>query len=63
MKKAELQNKLAYLESINDILSTELGHINDLMRIVGFSNGIETLKWTAEELIAKGYMEVPEYYN
>lgn len=63
MKKTELQKKLAYLESINDMLSTELDHINELMKIVGFSNGIATLKMTAEEMISKGYLEVTEYYN
>ncbi len=60
MKKAELNKKMAYLESINDILSTELDHINDLMKIVGFANGIATLKFTAEEMIAKGYVQVSE---
>lgn len=28
MKKAELQKKLAYLESVNDMLSTALEHIH-----------------------------------
>lgn len=63
MKKAELQKKLAYLESINDLLNTEIDHINGLMKIIGFSNGITTLKITAEEMIARGYVEIPEYYN
>lgn len=63
MKKAMLQKKLAYLESINDLLSTDFDRINDLMKIVGFSNGLATLKWTAEEMISKGYIEVTEYYN
>lgn len=63
MRKAKLQKKLAYLESINDILSTELDNINELMKIVGFSNGITTLKVTAEEMISRGCVEVSEYYN
>lgn len=63
MKKAELQKKLAYLESINDLMITELDHINSLMKLIGFSNGIATVKRTAEEMISKGYLEVPEYYN
>lgn len=63
MKKADLYKKLAYLESINDLLVTELEHINELMKVIGFSNGNQTLKITAEEMIARGYVEVPEYYN
>lgn len=60
MSRVELQKKLAYLESIHDLLSTELEQINDLMKIVGFSNGIITLKMTAEDMIAKGYVEISE---
>ena len=63
MKKADLYKKLAYLESINDLLVTELEHINELMKVIGFANGNQTLKITAEEMIARGYIEVPEYYN
>jgi hypothetical protein len=55
MERAELQKKLAYLESINDILSTELDHLNELMKIVGFSHGLDTVKATANEIIRKGY--------
>lgn len=63
MKKSELQRKLACLETINDFLITDRERINDLMKTVGFANGLETLKKTAEEMIAKGYVEVPECYN
>lgn len=63
MNKVELQKKLAYLESINDILITELEHVNELMKFVGFSQGIVTLKITAEEMISRGYVEVQEFYN
>lgn len=50
MKKAELLKKLARLESMNDYLLTELGYVDHLMRLVGFSGGLETVKLTAREL-------------
>lgn len=55
--KAQLLKKLAYLESINDQLSTEVSYVDQLMRMVGFARGLETVKATAEEMIAKGYVE------
>lgn len=63
MKKADLYKRLAQLESINDVLSTELENIHRLMKLIGFVNGITTLKLTAEDLISRGIIEIPEYYN
>ncbi len=51
MTKKDLLKKVAYLESINDHLLTELGYLDHLMRLVGFSEGLETVKLTAEELV------------
>ena len=48
--KAELQKKIAMLESVNDQMYSELCEIDQLMRLVGFENGIETVKMTAQEL-------------
>ena len=50
MKKADLLKKIARLESINDHLQTELQNLDQLMRSVGFSKGLETVKATAIEL-------------
>lgn len=50
MKKVDLQKKVAHLESINDHLQTELGYLDQLMRLVGFAEGLETVKATAREL-------------
>ena len=50
MKKTELLKKVAYLESLNDHLLTELGYVDHLMRLVGFAGGLETVKVTAREL-------------
>jgi hypothetical protein len=54
MTKAEMQKKIAYLESINDQLSTEVTYVDQLMKMVGFAGGLITMKATAEEIIAKG---------
>ena len=50
MTKKDLIKKIAQLESINDHLLTELGYIDRLMRLVGFSGGLETMKLTAQEI-------------
>lgn len=50
MTKDELLKKVARLESINDQLITELTEIDNLMRLVGFSDGLKTVKETALEL-------------
>lgn len=50
MTKKQLLKKVAYLESINDHLLTELGYLDQLMRLVGFAGGLETVKVTAKEL-------------
>lgn len=54
MTKSQLLKKIAYLESINDQLSTEVSYIDHLMRLIGFSEGIVTIKATANEILEKG---------
>lgn len=58
MTKAELQKKIARLESINDQLITEIENLDEMMRMVGFTNGIETVKATAQEIIEQGLLEI-----
>lgn len=50
MKKKDLEKEIAKLETLTDHLTTELGYVDHLMRLVGFSNGLETVKITAKEL-------------
>lgn len=57
MTKKELERKIAGLESINDQLISELTYVDQLMRDVGFSQGLETIKATAKEI-----NENPEIY-
>lgn len=55
MTKSQLLKKIAALESINDQLATEVNYVDHLMRLVGFSEGLLTVKAIAKEIIEKGY--------
>ena len=46
-----LETRIAFLESQVDLLETELTTLNDLLVNCGFSEGIQTLKSTVEELL------------
>jgi len=50
MEKMDIVQKIARYESLNDQLITELSMIDQLMREVGFINGLVTVKETAEAL-------------
>lgn len=50
MKKSKLLAKKKELEKVRDQLWNELIYVDQLMRKVGFSEGIETVKATALEL-------------
>ena len=54
MTKAQLLKKIALLESVNDQLSAEVSYVDHLMRLLGFSEGLATVKVTAQEIIEKG---------
>jgi hypothetical protein len=57
MTKSQLLKKIAVLESVNDQLSTEVSYVDQLMRLVGFADGLETVKVTAQEIVEKGLQE------
>lgn len=59
MTKLQLLKKIAYLESLNDQLSAEVSYVDHLMRLIGFSDGLVTVKATAQEIIDKG-MDISE---
>lgn len=54
MEHKKLIKRLAELESINDQLMSELEYLDNLMRSVGFTNGLATVKATALELYERG---------
>ena len=53
MNSKKLLRKIAYLEFANDQLGTELRYVDSLLRIVGFPNGLETVKSAAHEVISR----------
>lgn len=55
MTKKQLLHKIAILESVNDQLSTEVAYVDELMKMIGFAGGIQTVKATAQEIIDKGF--------
>lgn len=57
MQKKELVQQVAKLESINDQLASEIRELDRLARNLGFSDGIETLKAAAIELIEERQTE------
>lgn len=57
MTKQQLLKKIAMLESINDQLVTEVNYVDGLMKMLGFSEGLRTIKATAQEIIDQGLLE------
>lgn len=57
MNKAQLHQKVARLESIQDQLETELTELDHLLRSVGFPEGLASVKAVAQELLANGDLE------
>jgi len=51
LEKEKLIKRISELESLNDQLASELRFLDDLLRKVGFDQGLVTLKSAAEELI------------
>ena len=49
----DVKKVLAGLQSRIDHLETELSYLNELLLKCGFDKGIQTLKETAEELVAE----------
>ena len=45
-----LLKKISELESINDQLQAEIRYLDDLLKSIGFEEGVSSLKKAAEEL-------------
>ncbi len=50
MHMKKILQKIAHLEFVNDQLSTELQYVDKLLRAVGFTEGLKTVKAAAQEL-------------
>lgn len=46
-----LEKKIAYLEFINDQLTSEIQYVDRLLRLIGFPDGLETIKSAAQEVL------------
>lgn len=57
MNKAQLEKKIAYLEFVHDQLETELVYVDDLLKSVGFPQGLNSAKEVALELLQTEEME------
>jgi hypothetical protein len=51
MEKEELLKKISELESFNDQLLAEIRYLDDLLKKVGFEDGLATLKFAAQEIL------------
>jgi hypothetical protein len=51
MEHKELMKKLAELEFANDQLLSEIAYLDELMKSIGFADGLATVKATARELL------------
>jgi hypothetical protein len=51
MTKEQMFKKISELESINDQLQAEIRYLDQLLRDVGFEEGLKTLKFAAQEMI------------
>lgn len=57
---AKLEKRVAYLEFVNDQLTTELRYVDTLLRSIGFPEGLETVKLAARELMDRDSSHLPE---
>ena len=46
-----LEQKVAYLEFVNDQLMSEITYVDRLLKLVGFPDGLETIKNAAQEVM------------
>jgi hypothetical protein len=45
------EKKIAYLEFVNDQLISEIQYVDRLLRLIGFPEGLETIKSAAQEVM------------
>ncbi len=63
MKENELINKIAALESKVDHLESELSYLDNMLISCGFTNGIQTLKETVQEILSENNQDIPPSKN
>jgi hypothetical protein len=64
MDPKTLEQKIAYLEFINDQLSSEILYVDKLLKIIGFPEGLTTIKDAAKEVIDEnGFYEEENFFS
>lgn len=53
----QLKHRISELESLNDQLIAEMRYLDELLKEVGFENGLSTLKFAALELLEQDQQE------
>lgn len=51
------EQKIAYLEFVNDQLLSEIHYVDRLLKLIGFPDGLETIKSAAQEVIEEESQE------
>jgi len=49
--KQELLKRISELESVNDQLLSEIRYLDEILRELGFAEGLKTLKEAAQEIL------------
>lgn len=57
MMQNTLEQKIAYLEFVNDQLHSEIHYVDRLLKLIGFPDGLETIKSAAQEVIEEEGVE------
>ncbi len=60
MDSGKLKQRIAYLEFTNDQLSAEVDYIDELLRLIGFPSGLQTVKEAAEDILGEKKRKLPE---
>ena len=53
MSNQNMKQRIAYLEFVNDQLLSEIRYVDELLRLIGFPEGLETIKVAAQEVLEK----------
>ena len=56
----ELEKKIAYLEFVNDQLTSEIHYTDRLLKLIGFPEGLITIKEAAKQVIEEEGLETEE---
>ena len=61
MSNQDMKQRIAYLEFVNDQLLSEIRYVDELLRLIGFPEGLETIKVAAQEVLEKEEEEKDDY--